>query len=73
MCVSNSTNAEAVYLLVHTGTSIKVAQQGTLQNGSVDFTFTNQRYAMELPISPYFNANRQPVCERLYFKRPDTI
>ncbi|TKK66906.1 hypothetical protein FC093_15505 [Ilyomonas limi] len=69
---SNSSNAGAVYLLVHTGAAIQVAEQSTLQNGSTVFTFNQSALRAGIAHLTLFNADRQPLCERAYFKRPDT-
>ena len=67
---STSSGSDAVYLLVHTGSSIKVAEKGTLQSGSTIFTVDKSVLGTGVSHFTLFNENRQPLCERLYFKKP---
>ena len=67
-------NNSIVYLLVHTRQRLKVAKLDALQNGRVNFTINKDSLAEGISHITLFNSNRQPVCERLFFKRPvDTV
>lgn len=70
---SNSTNAEALYLLVYTGASVKVARESQLQSGSAIFNFNTTALGSGISHIILFNASRQPLCERIYFKKPDSL
>jgi len=59
-----------VYLFVHTNTLVKIAQSSTLHNGNTDFSFNKSALGDGISQITLFNNNRQPVCERLYFKKP---
>ena len=70
--VSVNTNVggpSSVYLFVHTRNDIKVAEQRSIER---ETTFLIDKNVLGEGIShlTVFNANRKPVCERLYFKRP---
>ncbi|MVM28875.1 hypothetical protein GO755_02435 [Spirosoma sp. HMF4905] len=70
--ITVSTNVDSpstVYLFAHTRQAIKAAEMRSIQR---ETTFLLDRKALGEGIShlTIFNANRQPVCERLYFKRP---
>ncbi len=77
LTVTVSTNvdgASAVYLFAHTRNAIKAAEMRPIQgqSGQEETTFTLDKNVLGEGIShlTVFNANQQPVCERLYFKRP---
>lgn len=67
---TNTANASEVYLLAHTRESVKVASSATLQNGKAFFSFNKSLLSEGVSHFTIFNAQRKPVCERLYFKRP---
>lgn len=60
----------AVYLFAHTGNSIKLAQTATTNNGTAIFDIDKTKLGDGVSHLTIFNSNKQPVCERLYFKRP---
>jgi hypothetical protein len=66
---TNVTTASAVYLLAHTRQLIKAAEMKPIQR---EATFLLDKKALGEGIShlTIFDADRKPVCERLYFKRP---
>ncbi len=68
---SNISNKDNMYLFVHTGGSVKVAVTGSLQNGKTEFIFDKAKLGSGVSHITIFNSNKQPVCERLYFKKPD--
>lgn len=67
---TNIVSADEVYLFVHSGVSLKIATQISLQNGSASFVFDKQKLTDGLSYITIFNKEKQPVCERLYFKKP---
>lgn len=66
-----SSNAFApVFLLVNTGQNLKSASIKQLQNGKIVFTIDKARLGDGVTHITLFNEQSQPVCERLYFKKP---
>lgn len=63
---------DLVYLLVHSKNVMKSFQQGRLSSGKIVFTIDKNKLADGISDLTIFNADRQPVCERLYFKQPST-
>lgn len=67
--VSGSTTAP-VFLLGHTRQVLKVAEVQTLRDGKAVFSIEKGRLGEGISHITVFNNLGQPVCERLYFKRP---
>ena len=67
---SNSNPADDVYLFVHTRELVKVAREGRLNNGVAHFVIDKNLLDEGVSHITLFNSARQPVCERLFFKRP---
>ncbi|WP_018619480.1 hypothetical protein [Spirosoma luteum] len=69
--------ASAVYLFAHTRNAIKAAEMHSIQgqSGQGETTFTLDKNVLGEGISHFtvFDASQQPVCERLYFKRPTPV
>lgn len=61
---------ESVYVLVHTRQAVKFTERQSLQNGKVRFRVPLAQLDEGISHITLFNAQQQPVCERLYFKRP---
>ncbi len=68
--VSTNTNDNSVYLLVHSQNVLKDFQQSVITNGSTTFTIDKNKLADGISTITIFNAAKQPVCERLYLKKP---
>jgi hypothetical protein len=65
--------ATSVYLFAHTRQTVKKAEMRPLQ-GETLFLLDKKALGDGVSHITLFDANRQPVCERLYFKRPtDTL
>jgi hypothetical protein len=62
--------SETIYLLVHTRQLVKAALQATVTNGKAVFEIDKQKLGDGISHITVFNAARQPVAERLYFKYP---
>lgn len=62
-----------IYLFVHTGQSVKVAKYVSVSNGSAKFTIDKAQLGEGISHITVFDANRRPVCERLYFKHPTQL
>jgi hypothetical protein len=68
---SNITSPNSpVYLFVHTRHSVKNAQQNNLRNGETFFIINKKDLGDGISHFTIFNEAKQPVCERLFFKRP---
>ena len=62
--------AASVYLFVHTRNVTKAVMTGMLKNGEARFLIDDSKPGEGISHFTVFNENRQPVCERLYFKKP---
>ncbi|MET3501012.1 hypothetical protein ABIC45_002624 [Mucilaginibacter rubeus] len=62
--------AGELYLFAHTGQSVKAGMTAPFNNGSAIFTLDKAKLGEGVSHLTIFNSARQPVCERLYFKRP---
>lgn len=67
---SNNNSSENVYLLVHTRQDVKVAESAIISNGKAHFIINKSILGDGISHLTVFNNSKQPVCERLYFKRP---
>jgi hypothetical protein len=64
-------NEQRIYLLVHSRQLIKNTQAGNLnKQGEISFFVDRALLADGISSFTVFNAARQPVCERIYCKRP---
>lgn len=63
--------SSAIYLFAHTRGSIKSASSEYIKNGYAEFLIDKNKLGDGISHFTVFNANRQPVCERLYFKYPE--
>jgi hypothetical protein len=66
----NTDPSERLYALLHNSGSVQVAAELAMANGSVRYTVDKNKLADGVNQLTVFNAQRQPVCERLVFKRP---
>lgn len=62
-----------VFLFVHSRQDVKLAEKQSLSNGAASFHFDKSRLADGISHITVFNAQQQPVCERLYFKQPAQV
>ncbi|UYQ95046.1 hypothetical protein MKQ68_08055 [Chitinophaga horti] len=71
----NAANApgDGVYLLAHTRQVVKVGESKSLQAGKAEFIIDRNKLGDGVTHFTVFNMDRQPLCERLYFKRPATF
>lgn len=70
---TGANTAPMVYLFVHTRQSVKAALTGTIQNGEANFILNKDVPGEGISHLTVFNSDRQPVCERLIFRYPDTL
>lgn len=65
-----STPTQQVFLFAHSRQVMQVAEKQTLANGIATFSINKNKLADGITNLTVFNEQQQPVCERLYFKRP---
>ena len=63
----------SVFLFAQTRHKIKIAKMQPLSNGNTVFTINKTDLDEGISQLTVFNEERQPVCERLYFKKPQNI
>jgi hypothetical protein len=68
--VSSGSPAGLVYIFIHTRQTVKLAKEAGLANGVAHFRIDKSLLDEGISHLTVFNSERQPVCERLYFKRP---
>lgn len=66
---SSTSGTETVYLLAHTRQELKVVQSLNFDRKG-EFVIDENKLGDGISHITIFNAMRQPVCERLYFKKP---
>lgn len=59
-----------VYLFAQTRQLIKIAKSASINSGTANFTIDKAKLGEGIAHITIFNNAKQPVCERLYFKRP---
>jgi hypothetical protein len=67
----DNTTTSPLYLFVHTRGSVKLVMQGNIQNGYLEFLVDKAKLGSGISHFTVFNSDKQPVCERLYFKYPE--
>jgi hypothetical protein len=67
------TNGGEVFLFAHTRQLVKVAESGSLNSGVAVFNVDKSKLGDGVSHITVFNDAKQPVCERLYFKRPKQV
>lgn len=65
-----ATDPGRVYLLVHSNANMEVAEAAAIAGGQAVFYIDPARLEAGIAHLTVFNDNRQPVCERLWFKSP---
>lgn len=68
--INSDSQSGTVYLFVHTRGDMKFVESGKLNNGVANFNIDAGKLGEGISHITVFNAAKQPVCERLYFKRP---
>ncbi|MEO6720833.1 MAG: hypothetical protein ABIN67_10710 [Ferruginibacter sp.] len=63
-------SSAAVYLFVHTRNVVKAVMNSALNNGVAEFVVDEAKAGDGISHFTIFNEHRQPVCERLFFKKP---
>ena len=64
----NGTAAQPVYLVIHKNKKPVLAKEAALQNGKGSFAVDTALLPSGVSVFTIFNAEKQPVCERLFYK-----
>lgn len=59
-----------IYLIAQNNQQVDLSQAASLQDNVARFIINKSNLKEGVSVITLFNENRQPVCERLYFKRP---
>lgn len=65
--------AQQIYLFVHSRQVMQVAEKQVLVNGNASFLIDKTKLADGVSNITLFNEQQQPVCERLYFRKPQQV
>ncbi|MFT3825767.1 MAG: hypothetical protein QM731_17740 [Chitinophagaceae bacterium] len=68
--VATNMQVPGVFLFAHTRQVIKAAANGTFSNNVTEFNIPIKQLGDGVSHFTVFDINQQPVCERLYFKKP---
>jgi hypothetical protein len=68
-----SVPTQGLFLLVHSRQVIQIAEKQTYTNGLANFLLDRNKLADGLSNITIFNEQQQPICERLYFKKPQQV
>jgi hypothetical protein len=68
--VGTNLSAGNVYLFAHTRGAIKAVETADITNRIAQFNINKNQLGDGISQLTIFNADKQPVCERLYFNRP---
>jgi hypothetical protein len=68
---TNLADQEGVYLFIHNGKKVSIAERIPLNTGTATLAIDKKKLSDGISYMTLFNANGQPVAERLYFKRPE--
>ena len=68
--VQSTVSGSDIYLIAHTRQSVKLAKGATLKEGKASFLVDKDSLGEGISHLTLFNAERQPVCERLVFTFP---
>ena len=68
---SSGQSSSEIYLVAQTNNNVDASQASKTENGNAVFLINKNDLKDGVARITLFNENRQPLCERLYFKRPD--
>jgi hypothetical protein len=66
-------SAQSVFLFAHSRQIMQVAEKQSLVNGIATFSIDKNKLTDGITNVTVFNEQQQPVCERLYFKKPAQV
>ena len=67
---SSGQNSSGLYLIAQANQMVVASESAKIENGNADFSINKSELNDGVTRITLFNENRQPLCERLYFKRP---
>ncbi len=67
---SNEVSNEMMYLVAHNNKTIQINNAQNLQNGKTNFSINSSSLNEGVTFFTIFNSSNNPVCERLFYKRP---
>jgi hypothetical protein len=67
---ANNKNGNQVFLIVQARQLVSLAESSVLKDGSAVFSIDKSKLGEGVNQFTVFNSQGQPVCERLYFKKP---
>ena len=70
---TNIKSTNQVFLLAQTRGSVKIAKMQFIKDGNADFLINKSLLGEGISQLTIFNDAKQPLCERLYFKRPSQL
>jgi hypothetical protein len=70
---SKSAPLQPVYLFAYSRQVMQVAEKQTITNGIATFLIDKNKLPDGVSTITVFNDQQQPVCERLYFKKPQQV
>jgi hypothetical protein len=70
---SKSAASQSVYLFAYSRQVMQVAEKQPIINGVATFLIDKNKLADGVSTLTVFNDQQQPVCERLYFKKPHQV
>ena len=68
--IKTNTNDRNALVMIHSQQEIIISQQVALTNGAAELEIEKSKLKDGISTITLFNENSQPVCERLYFKKP---
>lgn len=71
--VTTNMQVPGVFLFAHTRQVVKAAANGSFSNGIAEFNIPVSQLGDGISHITIFDINQQPVCERLYFKKPERL
>jgi uncharacterized protein YkuJ len=69
--VTNPEGNFTAQLFIHTRQSVKISEIKTTSNKTLEFFVEKEKLGDGISHITIFNQNGVPVCERLYFKKPE--
>jgi hypothetical protein len=69
----NVETEHSVFVFIQTKNVIKKAVTLSLNNGNANISFNKSEFGEGISQITVFNEKKQPVCERLYFKKPENV
>ncbi|HEX8460624.1 MAG TPA: hypothetical protein VF623_04320, partial [Segetibacter sp.] len=68
--IQSNNNSTLLYLFIHAGNQVKVAELVNLVNGSAVYEIEKSKLGEGISHITLFNKDYEPLCERLYFIKP---